>query len=63
MCAYVHTDTHVSDRAGNGISSLKRKRDCVQNTLFIRHRISLWSTPSTLKILSYDSKSSLRVVN
>lgn len=24
MCAYVHTDTHTSDRADNGISSLKK---------------------------------------
>lgn len=63
MRAYIHTDTHTSDRADNGIFSLKRKIDCVQNTLFIRHRISLWSTPSTLKIVYYDGKSSLRVVN
>lgn len=62
MCAYVHTDTHISDRTDNGISSL-RKINCVQNTLFIRHRISLWSTPLTLKILYYDGKSRLRVVN
>lgn len=33
MCPYVcictHRDTHTSDRADNGISSLKRKIDCV----------------------------------
>lgn len=63
MHAYVDTDMHTSDCADNGISSLKRKIVCVQNTLFIRHRISLGSTSLTLKTLCYDGKSSLRVVN